>query len=61
MTLKRMIITRLKNLNPANKRDKQIPLEDTEKVDFLDDYLKRLRDAYPISVDGRVLLKIPSL
>lgn len=37
------------------------PLEDTEKVDFLDDYLKRLRDAYPISVDGRVLLKYPRL
>ncbi|KAJ6191158.1 hypothetical protein N7519_001179 [Penicillium mononematosum] len=37
------------------------PLEDAEKVDFLEDYLRRLRDAYPVSVDGRVLLKYPRL
>jgi trans-aconitate 2-methyltransferase len=37
------------------------PLEDAEKVDFLQDYLRRLRVAYPVSVDGRVLLKYPRL
>ncbi|CAI7631969.1 unnamed protein product [Penicillium crustosum] len=37
------------------------PLEDSEKDAFLKDYLRRLQGAYPVSVDGRVLLKYPRL
>ncbi|KAJ5961281.1 Trans-aconitate 2-methyltransferase C-terminal [Penicillium vulpinum] len=37
------------------------PLEDGEKEVFLKDYLRRLQNAYPVSVDGRVLLKYPRL
>ncbi|KGO75619.1 Trans-aconitate 2-methyltransferase, C-terminal [Penicillium italicum] len=37
------------------------PLEDAEEEAFLKDYLRRLQDAYPVSVDGRVLLKYPRL
>lgn len=37
------------------------PLDDGEKEVFLKGYLRRLQDAYPVSVDGRVLLKYPRL
>ncbi|KAJ5385521.1 Trans-aconitate 2-methyltransferase C-terminal [Penicillium concentricum] len=37
------------------------PLEDGEKEAFLKGYLRRLQAAYPVSVDGRVLLKYPRL
>ncbi|KAJ5488115.1 Trans-aconitate 2-methyltransferase, C-terminal [Penicillium expansum] len=37
------------------------PLEGAEEEAFLKDYLRRLQDAYPVSVDGRVLLKYPRL
>ncbi|KAJ5458374.1 hypothetical protein N7475_009762 [Penicillium sp. IBT 31633x] len=37
------------------------PLDDREKEAFLKDYLRRLQIAYPVSVDGRVLLKYPRL
>lgn len=37
------------------------PLDEEEKRGFLEQYLKKLRGAYPVSVDGRVLLKYPRL
>lgn len=37
------------------------PLDEEEKKGFLKEYLKRLEAAYPVSVDGRVLLKYPRL
>ena len=37
------------------------PLDEGEKVSFLEEYLRRLKGAYPVSVDGRVLLKYPRL
>ncbi|CAG8924007.1 unnamed protein product [Penicillium salamii] len=37
------------------------PLDEEEKKGFLREYLKRLQGAYPVSVDGRVLLKYPRL
>ncbi|CAI7608280.1 unnamed protein product [Penicillium glandicola] len=37
------------------------PLDDGEKEGFLKDYLRRLRAVYPVSIDGRVLLKYPRL
>ncbi|KAJ5774768.1 Methyltransferase type 11 [Penicillium paradoxum] len=37
------------------------PLGEGEKEAFLKDYLRRLQEAYPVSVDGRVLLKYPRL
>ncbi|KAJ5215190.1 Trans-aconitate 2-methyltransferase [Penicillium hispanicum] len=37
------------------------PLQPQEKTGFLGDYLKRLKEAYPSSVDGRVLLRYPRL
>ena len=37
------------------------PLVDGEQEAFLADYLRRLRAAYPVSFDGRVLLKYPRL
>ncbi|KAJ5789143.1 uncharacterized protein N7518_006154 [Penicillium psychrosexuale] len=37
------------------------PLVDGEEAAFLADYLRRLRAAYPVSFDGRVLLKYPRL
>jgi trans-aconitate 2-methyltransferase len=37
------------------------PLDEDEKRGFLEEYLRRLRGAYPVSVDGRVLLKYPRL
>lgn len=37
------------------------PLGPEEKEGFLREYLKRLQGAYPVSVDGRVLLRYPRL
>jgi len=37
------------------------PLGPEEKKSFLREYLKRLQGAYPVSVDGRVLLRYPRL
>ncbi|KAJ5232939.1 Trans-aconitate 2-methyltransferase [Penicillium chermesinum] len=37
------------------------PLDPQEKEAFLEDYLRRLKDAYPACVDGRVLLPYPRL
>lgn len=37
------------------------PLEPQEKEAFLTDYLKRLEKTYPVSHDGRVLLRYPRL
>jgi trans-aconitate 2-methyltransferase len=37
------------------------PLDGEEKDAFLGQYLKSLEGAYPVSVDGRVLLKYPRL
>lgn len=37
------------------------PLDEEEKRGFLEQYLKKLRGAYPVSVDGKVLLKYPRL
>jgi trans-aconitate 2-methyltransferase len=37
------------------------PLDEGEEKGFLEEYLRRLRRAYPVSVDGRVLLKYPRL
>jgi trans-aconitate 2-methyltransferase len=37
------------------------PLQPEEKEGFLRDYLKRLEGAYPVSVDGKVLLRYPRL
>lgn len=37
------------------------PLEDGEKEEFLREYVRRLQGAYPVSVDGRVLLRYPRL
>jgi trans-aconitate 2-methyltransferase len=36
-------------------------LDEGERGVFLERYLERLREAYPVSVDGRVLLKYPRL
>ncbi|KAJ5915882.1 hypothetical protein N7454_010789 [Penicillium verhagenii] len=37
------------------------PLEPEEKEAFLEEYLRRLENAYPVSADGRVLLRYPRL
>ncbi|KAJ5601858.1 Trans-aconitate 2-methyltransferase [Penicillium lagena] len=37
------------------------PLQPEEKEEFLRDYLKRLKAGYPVSVDGKVLLRYPRL
>ncbi|KAJ5767283.1 uncharacterized protein N7511_004899 [Penicillium nucicola] len=37
------------------------PLEDGEKAAFLESYLAKIKKAYPVSVDGKVLLKYPRL
>lgn len=37
------------------------PLQPQEKNGFLREYLKRLQGAYPVSCDGRVLLRYPRL
>jgi trans-aconitate 2-methyltransferase len=37
------------------------PLQPEERDAFLKEYLRRLREAYPSSVDGRVLLRYPRL
>lgn len=37
------------------------PLQPQEKEGFLAEYLKRLEEAYPVSFDGRVLLRYPRL
>ncbi|CAG7930285.1 unnamed protein product [Penicillium olsonii] len=37
------------------------PLDEDEKKGFLEEYLRRLQGAYPVSIDGRVLLKYPRL
>ncbi|RAL14709.1 trans-aconitate 2-methyltransferase [Aspergillus homomorphus CBS 101889] len=37
------------------------PLTSADKESFLDRYLKALKKAYPISVDGKVLLRYPRL
>jgi trans-aconitate 2-methyltransferase len=37
------------------------PLDEGEKKGFLEVYLSLLKEAYPVSVDGRVLLKYPRL
>lgn len=37
------------------------PLSAEEKNGYLEEYLKRLQAAYPVSVDGRVLLRYPRL
>jgi trans-aconitate 2-methyltransferase len=37
------------------------PLESGEKEAFLEAYLAKIKKAYPVSIDGRVLLKYPQL